>query len=205
MNEVESIAADKILKCFNNNKKLFRLPPPLKEKANLVEFLSFYFKYYSDNSMLSLKNASRQITFAKISISKTHLWLQSVAYALRVSLLIEGNSIQYISNFFRVHAEKGPLVLKSALQKYKYWSIPKWSDNDFNYCCVKELESVQNKNMLPGFVSNKLTEYLDKQSMFDNLKELLFIADQLESEGNYALSEKILNSAETLTGTLRYI
>lgn len=185
----------------------YKLPPVLKTKKQLVEFLDFYYSYYAKDSRLTLKNAGNYIDFIDFTGSKIHSWLQKISYSLRIALLCENKSsesfgINEALAFFNKNCPKSPLVLKSALDKYKFIPITKWDSKQFEYCCYKEAESIIKKIELPGFVSKTFQNYSVKNEILASLQDLLLASAELDSSGNFLLSEKIFKSAENLAEKL---
>jgi len=186
--------------------KIIRLAPALKTHTNMCEVLNFFFDYYSDGMQATLKNAQKYITFSKVSISKIHIWLQSINYGIRISLLSEQHKedkdkISSIYKFFKNVIPKAPLVLR-ATSKYKFITISKWNDTEFIYCCQKELECINNDRPLPTFISKSFKNDISHDTAISSLQELLNAAEELDAEGNYILSEKILINTENLASKL---
>jgi hypothetical protein len=200
--------AHSLIEYATNNKKNFRLPPALKTYDNILEVLEFFFKYYSNDKDITLKNANRYISFSKVSISKIHIWLQSISHGIRIYLLSSspGNDEEIIStvyHFFNKNIPECPLILRSATDKYKFITISKWNDSEFIHCCQKEIECLRNNKELPVYLPKSLKKDMSHDATMSALQELLNASEVLDTEGNYILSEKILINTENLASKLR--
>lgn len=188
--------------------KYFRLPPPLKTTHNLIKFLKFFFAYYDGKKQITLKNAPQYLDFATAHSGKTHLWLQMVNYGLRISLLLYYDDIpskraQKILAFYKKNCYKSPIILKSALDKYKFILINKWHDAQFEYCALKEINHFVENKEFPSFVSDTFEKYSVKEEILNSLKEFIAISETLDIEGYSELSEKVLKNTEILAGKIR--
>jgi len=195
-----------IIECAIKDKH-FRLPPSLKVEGNLKKFLKFFFEYYGDKKNITLKNADNYCDFTSITSSKMHLWVQTIAYGLRIAMiehlkLSNDSLLDYILSFYKTYMPNCPIVLKSALDKYKFIVINNWTDAQLKYCTEKETQYFKENKEFPSFVSEQFEEYSVKNEILDNLKQLIQVSETLDDEGHFDLSEKILKSTENLANKI---
>jgi hypothetical protein len=152
-----------------NSQKLFRLPPSLKNVKNLKKLLTFTFAYYKDGSQVSLKNAAKYIDFCTVSASKTHLWLQQACYAIRISFIkfvVKGDvEIDDVAAFFFKELPNAPLVVKSALNKYKFIHLSKYKVPDFMYCCLHDFNYIDKYNKPAEYVDDDFKKINDQDDI----------------------------------------
>lgn len=196
-----------IINSSETNKR-FRISPALKVEANMKKFLNFFFDYYGDKKNITLKNANQYINFSNISNSKMHLWLHSVAYGLRIAMIEESVestdelTAENIIQFYNKYLPECPIILKSALDKYKFIVINKWDNSQLEYCILKEKKHFAEFNEFPSFVSEQFEKYSVKNEILGNLKELIQVSETLDDAGHFDLSEKILKNTENLANKI---
>jgi len=192
---------------YSDYEKKFRISPVLKVESNLKKFLKFFFDYYSTNKTITLKNAYQYFDFVSVTNSKVHLWLQAISYGLRVSMIADSKlsaekEAKHILEFYKTHLPNCPIVLKSALDKYKFIVVNDWSDSQLTYCILKEFEYYKETGEFPSFVSEQFEKYSVKNEILSNLKELIKVSEVLDDKGDFDLSETILKNTESLANRI---
>jgi hypothetical protein len=189
----------------NNYKQYFKIPPILKNEANLTQFVKFFFIYYSGKKQVTLKNAPQYITFTKISISKTHVWMQIIGYAVRLIFVRNFGNVEKVHAFFEKYLPDCPLMVKSAASKYKYITLNHWSKDHFLQVCQNDLQYLNNPKSSYGYLPKNLAKEQLQEKIIISLEDLIQVSEKLDAKGSFDLSEKILNSAENIAANLRHI
>ena len=192
---------------YADSEKKFRISPVLKIEYNLKKFLRFFFDYYGPEKKITLKNAGKYLSFVSAPGSKIHLWLQSISYGLRVSMIAESElsaveTANIIVEFYKTNIPNSPIILRSALDKYKFIVINNWTSAQLEYCVIKEYEHFKDTGEFPSFVSDQFEKYSVKNEILTNLKELIKVSETLDDKGDFDLSEKILKNTENLANKI---